>query len=266
MTPGVPVADSFSSHAGHWPAVCLQNVTFSYNSRPALRDVNLDIPAGAFSCVIGPNGGGKSTLLKLILGLLTPNEGEVRVFGKPPEEVCTRIGYTPQFAQHDPQFPVSVMDVALMGMAERHWGGRYTRDEKEAAQRALDEMGIAELRQRSFAELSGGQRQRVLIARALVSNPDMLLLDEPAANVDLAAAKRLIQTLQEVARRMTIIMVSHDPSFIYDVVSRVICVNQHAHIHPTSELTTDRLRELYGEDVRLIRHDVRDRETDHAHE
>ena len=266
MRPDAQTPDSCAAHSAHWPAVCMRNVTFSYNGWPALQNVNLDIPSGAFSCVIGPNGGGKSTLLKLILGLLTPDQGEVRVFGEPPMNARGRMGYTPQFAQYDPQFPVSVADVALMGIAERHWGGRYTREEKDAALRALDEMGIGNLRRRAFSELSGGQRQRVLIARALVSEPDMLLLDEPAANVDLAAAKRLMLTLQDVAKRMTIIMVSHDPSFIYDAVSRVICVNQHAHIHPTSELTTARLRELYGEDVRLIRHDVRDRETNHAHE
>ena len=254
-----------ASHGADRPAVCLQNVSFAYNGHPVLRNVNLDIPPGAFSCVIGPNGGGKSTLLKLILGLLTPAEGEVRVCGEPPANVRGRIGYTPQFAQYDPQFPVSVMDVALMGLAERHWGGRYTPEEKDAARRALDEMGIGELRRRPFSDLSGGQRQRVLIARALVSNPEILLLDEPAASVDLAAAKRLMHTLQDVAKRMTIIMVSHDPAFIFDMFSRVICVNQHAHIHPTSELTTARLRELYGEDVRLIRHDLSDQETDHAH-
>ncbi|MEA3365693.1 MAG: ABC transporter ATP-binding protein [Candidatus Hydrogenedentes bacterium] len=254
-----------SMHTEATPAVCMKNVTFSYNGCPALVNVNIDVSKGGFTSVIGPNGGGKSTLLKLILGLLTPTEGQVRVFGRPPSEVCPRIGYAPQYAQYDPLFPVSAEDVVLMGMVERHWGGRYTKKEKEAARDALGEMGVADLRRRTFAELSGGQRQRVLIARALVCNPELLLLDEPTAGVDLAAAKRLVHTLQEVAQRMTVIMVSHDPSFIYNVVSRVICVNQRVHIHPTSELTTAHLRELYGEDVRVIRHDVRDKETDHSH-
>lgn len=264
MTSEAPQA--MPAHKNGTPAVCMRDVTFSYNGRPALVNVNIDVPVGGFASVIGPNGGGKSTLLKLILGLLSPTEGEVRVFGGPPEEACSRLGYAPQYAQYDPLFPVSAEDVVLMGMVERHWGGRYTKGEKEAARNALEEMGVADLGRRAFAELSGGQRQRVLIARALVCNPEMLLLDEPTASVDLAAAKRLIHTLQEVAKRMTVIMVSHDPSFIYDVVSRVICVNQRVHIHPTSEMTTDRLRELYGEDVRIIRHDVLDKETNHSHD
>lgn len=265
MTPRIPAEDAAASRDNAPPAVCLHNVSFAYNAQPVLRDVNLDIPFGVFSSVIGPNGGGKSTLLKLILGLLTPDEGQVRVFGQAPASVRGRVGYTPQFAQYDPLFPVSVLDVTLMGLAERHWGGRYTLEEKDAARRVLDEMGIEELWHRPFSDLSGGQRQRVLIARALISSPDLLLLDEPTASVDLAAAKRLMQTLRTIAQRRTIIMVSHDPTFIYDLVSRVICVNQRAHIHPTSELTTARLRELYGEDARLIRHDQRGEETDHDH-
>ncbi len=265
MTSETPENGPVPADPEHAPAVCLRDVTFSYDGRPALLDVNLDIPTGEFSCVIGPNGGGKSTMLKLVLGLLRPDRGDVRVFGVRPAHARARLGYTPQHVHYDPRFPVSVNDVVLMGMAERHWGGRYTRAEKEAVAEALNEMGVADLRRRPFSELSGGQRQRVLIARALVSDPDLLLLDEPTASVDLAAGKRLVQTLETVAQRRTILMVSHDPAFIYDIVSRVVCVNQRAHIHPTSEVTTDRLRELYGADVRLIRHDMRAAETDHAH-
>ncbi len=157
------------------PVISLCNVSFSYGGVPALEDVNLSLEGRAAVCVVGPNGGGKTTLVKLILGLLRPQRGEVRVFGQPPHRSRLRAGYMPQHVQHDPQFPVTVMDIVLMGRLGRGglgglmgWHGRADR---RAARDALEQVGMADFGRRPFASLSGGQRQRVLIARAYAASP-----------------------------------------------------------------------------------------------
>ena len=242
-----------------------EEVSFSYDGLPVLEKVTARVEAGAFVCVVGPNGGGKTTMLKLMLGLLQPDEGQVRVFGQRPRNVRERIGYTPQHTLFDPRFPVTVMDVALMGLLEHHWGGRYSEGDRESAMRALDEMGLKDVVGRPFNALSGGQRQRVLIARSLVSNPDLLLLDEPTANMDPVVGNRLIEILERLNERMTIVMVSHDLGFVSSVVSSVLCVNHVAHIHPTSEVSGEMIQEVYGGDYRMIRHDHRCAEEGHTH-
>lgn len=173
------------------------------------------------------------------------------------------MGYMPQHGHHDPQFPVTVMDVVLMGRLGNRWGGRYARTDKEAARVALAEVGLGEVSTRLFQSLSGGQRQRVLIARALACEPDLLLLDEPMANVDVLVENRLVQILQELNRRMTILMVSHDLGFVADIVKSVVCVNRCVVVHPTSEITGEVIRDLYGGDIRLVRHDHRCSEQGH---
>jgi zinc transport system ATP-binding protein len=239
------------------PAIAIEGLTFTYDGVTVLEDVDLTVRHGAMDCMVGPNGGGKTTLLRLMLGLLRPNEGQVRVLGRPPAEVRRRIGYMPQHAHHDPQFPVTVMDVVLMGRLERHWGGPYRRDDKRAALDALDEVGMADLSGRLFNALSGGQRQRVLIARALTCEPELLLLDEPTANVDVAVESRLYEILQELNKRMTILVATHDLGFVADIVERVICVNRRVVVHPTSEITGEVLQDIYGGDVRAVHHDRR---------
>ena len=237
------------------PVIAIRGVAFSYDGATVLEDVDLTVQAGAMACIVGPNGGGKTTLLKLMLGLLRPDQGQVRIFGRPPAEARRRIGYMPQYARHDPQFPVTVMDVVLMGRLERHWGGPYGRSDKRAALDALEDVGMADVADRLFNALSGGQRQRVLIARALACEPDLLLLDEPTANVDVAVESRLYEILQELNKRMTILMATHDLGFVADIVQSVICVNRRVVVHPTSEITGEMMRDIYGADVRAVHHD-----------
>lgn len=237
------------------PAIELDDVWFSYDGPPVLEDVNLHIHPGDFACVVGPNGGGKTTLLKLILGLLTPTRGSVRVFGTDPCRVRRRIGYAPQQSQFDPKFPASVMDVALTGrIGKTGLLGPYGRGDKRAAEQALQEVGCHDLRKRAFPSLSGGQRQRVLIARALAGEPELLLLDEPTANLDIKVEDEFQQLLRELNKRLTIVLVSHDVGFVAQFVKTVVCVRHRVSAHPTSQLTGELIRDLYGQEVRMIQH------------
>lgn len=247
------------------PVICLNRVHFAYDTTPVIEMADLDIYPGEFSCMVGPNGGGKSTLLRLILGLLRPDSGEVHVFGESPVRVRHRIGYTPQHIRFDPLFPVTVLDVVLMGRLEHCFAGPYSKRDRAAAHEALERADLADLRQRPFAALSGGQRQRTLIARALAGAPDLLLLDEPLANIDAAAGQKLIELLKELHRQITILMVSHDLHFVTSMVSSVICVNRKVQVHPTSAMSATVFEELYGTDIRLIRHEHRRPEVEHRH-
>jgi zinc transport system ATP-binding protein len=246
--------------------VSFENVTFAYNAVPVLEHVSLSVREGEFAAIVGPNGGGKTTLLKLALGLLRPTSGVVRLFGQAPRTARHRAGYTPQHADFDPHFPVTVMDVVLMGRVEKRRGGAYGRLDRESAEAALAEMGLVDVAGRPFDSLSGGQRQRALIARALVANPELLLLDEPTANVDAMAGNRLLETLHELSRRMTIAMVSHDLGFVSSMVQSVICVNREVVVHPTSDITGQTIQDLYGHDMRMVRHDHRCAEHGHTHD
>jgi zinc transport system ATP-binding protein len=237
------------------PAIAIKDLWFSYDGHPVLEDVNVSIPAGDFVSVVGPNGGGKTTLLKLILGLLRPTRGEVRVFGVSPDEARSRIGYMPQYVQLDPQFPATLMDVALMGrLGHGKSFGLYSRRDKAIAAAALDQVGLSGLLKKPFASISGGQRQRLFIARALVCEPDLLLLDEPTANLDLLMEHDLYELLQELNKKLTIVMVSHDLGFVSRVVNSVICVKRKVLVHSTSEITGEIINEIYGSPMKIVRH------------
>lgn len=235
------------------PAISFEGVTFGYDQSPVVRDVTIAIPSGDFACIVGPNGGGKTTLLRLMLGLLRPQQGQVRVFGKPPEEVRKRIGYMPQHVQLDPQFPVTAMDVVLMGRlgTGRHFGF-YGRKDRAIAESSLREVGMLDERRRPLARLSGGQRQRVLIARALACEPDVLVLDEPTSNVDIAVEDQIYALLRELNQRLTIVVVSHDLGYVSSQVKSAICVNRNVHTHAMSDLTGEVIRNLYGREVRTL--------------
>ena len=239
------------------PAFYCHGLSFRYDQHPLLTNVNLSIPPGDFVCIVGPNGSGKTTLLKLGLGLIKPTEGTIQVFGVKPEQASRRIGYVPQHPRLDPLFPVTVGDVVLMGRLGARSSGPYSQTDRRAAQKALAEVRLAEMSPCSLAQLSGGQQQRVLIARALCGDPQLLLLDEPTANVDTVAQERFLDILQELNRRMTIVLVSHDLGFVSHRVKTVVCVNRQVFVHPTSELTGEHIRALYGSNIRMIRHDRR---------
>ncbi len=244
----------------------IENLSFSYGEMPVLIDVNLKIHEKESVCIIGPNGGGKSTLLNLILGLIKPQKGSIKVFGESPDKARGRIGYMPQYTQFDPAFPVTVMDIVLMGRVEKHLFGFYNKNDKKLALEALSETGMEALAKRHFSELSGGQRQRVLISRALVCAPELLLLDEPTANVDPAVQEQFYVTLERLNRKMAVIIVSHDLGVMSQKIESAVCVNRYVNIHPTSELDGTTIQKVYGANLRMIRHDHRCSGEGHCHE
>jgi zinc transport system ATP-binding protein len=233
----------------------IENVSFAYNGVLVLENVSFGVTKGDFLSIVGPNGGGKTTLLKLILGLLLPRSGEIRIFGRPPEKSRERIGYMPQHMHFDPQFPIAATDVVLMGRLGNRFGSRYTKEDKQAVIDALEEVDMTCCLKQSFSNLSGGQRQRVLLARALVSKPEILLLDEPTANVDMEIENKLYDILNSLNERMTILMVTHDLGFVSRIVRSVICVNKRVVVHPTSQINGKLIQEIYEDDLRMVRHD-----------
>jgi len=248
-----------NTHQDSTPVIEVEDLSFRFDTGPpVLEDVNIKITAGDFASVIGPNGGGKTTLVKLIVGLLKPTTGRVRVFGLPPGKARPRIGYMPQHAMMDPRFPVRATDVVLMGrLGTGRRFGNYTRADREAAAEALAMVDLEALGGRPFSDLSGGQRQRVLLARALVTDPDLLLLDEPAAGLDQKVELDFFELLQELNQHITIVLVTHDLGFVAGFVRTVICVHGHVDIHPTSSLDGRAISEIYGGEVRMVRHDHR---------
>jgi zinc transport system ATP-binding protein len=242
----------------------MEGVTFSYDDSPALEDVSIVLRERDFVSIVGPNGGGKTTLLKLMLGLLRPSKGNVRIFGKPPEEARSRIGYMPQDVQLDPRFPVTVMDVVLMGqLSSGSRFGYYSRSQKDAAVSALREVDLYDLWKRPLSSLSTGQKRRVLIARALASEPDLLLLDEPTANLDLLVEQELHALLKKLREKLTVIMVSHDLAFVSRYVDIVVCVNRVVAVHPTAEIDGELFSQMFGRDIKMVIHD---QHFEHGHE
>jgi zinc transport system ATP-binding protein len=236
------------------PVIDVRGVDFSYGDTRVLSGATVAIARGDFVCIVGPNGGGKTTLLRLILGLLVPERGTLEVLGRSPREARRRIGYMPQYAQLDPQFPMRVLDVVLMGRLRNGLLGRYSRADRAAAATALDEVGLGAFARRSFSALSGGQRQRVLIARALACEPEILLLDEPTANLDPLVQDDMNALLDRLNERLTVILVSHDVGFVARYVKTVVCVNREVAVHTAVEVTGDSIRNLYGHDLQLVHH------------
>jgi ABC-type Mn2+/Zn2+ transport system ATPase subunit len=239
----------------------LENVTVRYQELVALEDVSLKVAPGEFLALIGPNGSGKTTLVKTILGLVTPAAGAVRLFGKPPQQLngeWKRVGYVPQIAQLDPRFPIRVFDVVLMGrygqlgLIRRPGSG-----DRKAAWRALEQVGMSDLAQRPIGRLSGGQRQRVLVARALATEPELLLLDEPTTGVDVGTTEGLFNLLEALNRQgMTILVVSHDVGVVAQHVDQVACLNRQlvAHGRPDEVLGGEVLECMYGPQAAFVGH------------
>jgi zinc transport system ATP-binding protein len=240
------------------PAISIDDLWFSYDGHDVLESVSLKVMPREFTCMVGPNGGGKTTLLKLILGLLRPGRGVVSVLGMSPVEARPKIGYVPQHAHLDPQFPISVSDVVLMARLGNS-GFRfasYRKEDLDAAETAMRKLQVHDLRHRHFSSLSGGQRQRVLIARALACRPEILLLDEPTAGLDLSVEIDFFGLLRNVTESMTVVMVSHDLGFVSRFVSKVVCVRGKVVVHPTSEITGEIINQIYGAPMKMVRHDL----------
>ena len=241
--------------SNHHPVIDVEDVSFSYGQVPVLQHIDLHVHAGEFLGIVGPNAGGKSTLLKLILGLIKPQHGKIHVLGKKPRQQRQRIGYVPQYPGFARDFPITVEQTVLQGrLGTGSLFGRYSAKDHAAAHQALREVEADNLAQRPIAALSGGQLQRVLLARALVSQPEILILDEPTANIDMRLENDIFDQLRELNQRMTILVVSHDIAFISDYVHRVACLNRTLVCHQTSAIDGQVIQDLYGEHVRMVAH------------
>lgn len=204
-----------------------ENLSFFYEDIPILKDISFTVDSGEFIGIIGPNGGGKTTLLKLIMGFLSPTSGTLTLSGLSPQQARSEIGYVPQAMRFDRQFPISVFELVLSGRLSRlPWYGVYSSEDHRLATETIALLGLAEFQHAAFGTLSGGQAQRALIARALVSQPKLLLLDEPTANVDAHAESEIYALLKDLRGKMTILMVTHDLSTAIDQVQRVLCVQR----------------------------------------
>jgi zinc transport system ATP-binding protein len=236
-------------------ALACRGVSFGYGHGPdVVQDVDLEIGEHEFIGLIGPNGGGKSTLLKLAAGLLKPRKGQVTVFGRPPHEARDEIGYVPQFARFSRDFPITVAQAVLLGRLGGEFALRWSPADRAAADRAIEETELDALSDRPLVALSGGELQRVLIARALAAEPRLLLLDEPTSNLDQRAEEDMFALLSRLTDRMAVVLVSHDVGFVTGFVQRVACISRTLICHDTSALTGEVINELYGHPVRAVHH------------
>jgi len=237
------------------PVVAAHGVHFAFNDQPVLEDVHLEVCHGDFLAVLGPNGGGKTTLLKLLLGLLRPQRGVIRVLGDLPGKSSRRVGYVPQQTNIHDVFPITAEDVVLLGRLPHRpkWRG-FSGSDNNAVRHALERVGMGGLRHRRIGRLSGGQRQRVLIARALVNAPEILFLDEPTASVDRHFQTEFYDLLKELNASMTIIVVSHDLFVLSAYAKSVACVNRTLFYHDAAELTQNMLKAAYHCPVEVVAH------------
>ncbi|MBM3198974.1 MAG: ABC transporter ATP-binding protein [Chlamydiae bacterium] len=212
------------------PALLVQDLSFSYDRTNILDQVSLCIQEGEFVGIFGPNGGGKTTFLRLLLGFLTPTQGSIHVLGHSPKQARTQMGYVPQNTKTDRQFPITAEEVVQMGsLSHVNWLGRLPRAHKEKALFYLEKVGMIDKRHTPFGKLSGGQAQRVLIARALLSETKLLLLDEPTASIDPQAEQEILSLLFSLKGTMTILMVTHDLQTILHTAEKLLCVHRTIH-------------------------------------
>ena len=251
----VPSRTRGAEHSPHAP-LSIHDLTVAYHRKPVLWDIDLDVPAGKLIGIVGPNGAGKSTLIKAVLDLLPVASGRVLVFGKPYRENRGRVGYVPQRESVDWDFPVSALDVVTMGRYGKiGWFRPVTRVHKAAALEALDRIGIANLAHRQISQLSGGQQQRTFLARALVQDADLYLMDEPFAAVDAATEMAIVRLLQDLrASGKTCLVVHHDLQSVPDYFDEVILLNMRVVAHgPTSTtFTAENLHKTYGGKLTLL--------------
>ena len=229
-------------------ALKLKNLSFSYRGIPILRNLSLEVPRGEFLGIFGPNGGGKTTLLKLLMGFLEPEEGAIEILGEAPKLARHHIGYVPQAQRTDPDFPITVSELISLGLlSTRPYGGGFSKRERDASELWMEKLDLLEHKNKAFGELSGGLAQRALLARALIANPDLLLLDEPTANIDASSLAVVLNTLDELRGKKTILMVSHDLNSVSSRANRLICVQRTLSIFQPEEICNHFSLGLYHE-------------------
>ncbi len=235
--------------------IVLDKVSYAYKEELILDSITCTIKQGEFVSIIGPNGGGKTTLLKLIIGLLQPKSGSITIDGAPINKKQHLIGYVPQISQHDNGFPISVIDVVKTGLITKV---PYLRSGKSLDQcmEALETVDLTSYAQQPISALSGGQKQRVFIARALAGHPTYLILDEPTSNVDTVINEQFHKLLKRLSGVRTILLVTHDFALVSSLSSRVFCINKYLHEHPVEQVLTSSERDLYGDRLMHVRHDI----------
>ena len=233
--------------------ISIRDLGVAYDSTKALEHVNLDIYADDFVGIIGPNGGGKSSLVKAVMGIV-PHSGTITYNPSLLRGKKKHIGYLPQISNFDKAFPISVFEVVMSGLqADTGLLGRYGKEERRRADEVLEQASLYELRNRAIGELSGGQLQRVMLCRAIISQPKLLVLDEPANFVDNRFENELYNMLHHLSDKMAIMMVSHDLGTISSVVRSIVCVNRHVHRHDSNIITEEQLLN-YNCPIQLISH------------
>ncbi len=239
-------------------AIKIEGLSVYYKRTPALNDVCLSVQEGEFLGVIGPNGGGKSTLLKAILGLVDIDCGKITIFGSDKPDSRVQIGYVPQFSVVDRAFPITVIEVVMTAFQKGglHPFFRFNEQHRKKAMEQLDRVGIGELSCRQISDLSGGEFQRMLIARALAVEPKILLLDEPTASVDPASREKIYELLTQLNKSVTIVLVTHDLLAVASQVTSLACLNGTLVYHGVPELSSEVVNEMYGCPVELIAHGV----------
>ena len=234
------------------PLLKLTHIDAGYNGDWVLRGINLEVFPNDFIGIIGPNGGGKTTLLKIILGLLPPKHGTVELPGIP--NGIKGIGYLPQISGFDTQFPITVKEVVLSGlMSQKKLWQKFRPEDEQKALELMEMTGLTPFANKLIGEISGGQRQRALLCRALIHNPRLLVLDEPNTYVDKTFEGELYSLLQQLNEKVAIILVSHDVGTISSVVKTIACINGTLHYHPAPEITPAILKH-YNCPVEIVMH------------
>jgi len=237
-------------------AVEIENLSVYYENVNALENINITVKDKEFIAILGPNGGGKTTLLNAILGLIKPSLGQIKVYGKDPSYKKNSIGYVPQFTKFEKTFPIDVIDVVLTGRLKfgMNFFHKYSKEDVEFTKNIMDMLEIYELKDRQIGQLSGGQMQRVLIARALCTEPKLLLLDEPTASLDIQSKTSIYSLLKELNKNITILVVTHDTGFIYSYIDKIACLNKKLFYHGEPELDKNIMDKVYGCPVDVIAH------------
>ncbi|MBN1500486.1 MAG: metal ABC transporter ATP-binding protein [Spirochaetes bacterium] len=233
--------------------IVINDLSFSYGNNTVLKDINLTVKENQIITIVGPNGGGKTTLLRLIAGLLVPDKGKILINGNPPKSNFGNIGYVPQYSHFDNKYPITVFEVVLSGLIKPF--GFYSKTDKLKTEELIEYAGLESVKNKSFNSLSGGQSQRMLIARALVSDADILLLDEPTSNIDSSNEKNLGNLLMNIREKMTILIVTHDTGFVSSITDRVFCINKHMVEHPIDLNLDEIISSSYGASTKVVRHD-----------